>query len=222
MKIPTDWTFKNTGVAKGFDAHVREQLPWYDLATGAVAHIARHYIPHSGLVFDVGTSTGNLGRAIGETLLARSATLVPVDNSAEMLKEYDGPGDPICADAREVDYSGADVIVAFLVLMFVPYQDRTVLVRRWYDALNFGGAMIIFDKIEAPRGYIGTVIRRLTLAGKVATGTPSDQIIQKELSLSGVQRPISPSFIEYAAPNAVEVFRWGEFAGWVIEKNIGA
>ena len=56
MDIPREWTFENTDVASGFDRHVREQLPWYDLVTGAVAHIARHYIPKDGLVYDIGAS----------------------------------------------------------------------------------------------------------------------------------------------------------------------
>ena len=42
MDIPTNWTFETSGVAKGFDRHVREQLPWYDLATNAILHVARH------------------------------------------------------------------------------------------------------------------------------------------------------------------------------------
>ena len=41
-----DWTFR--GFSGQFDGHVREQLPWYDMATAAVAMIARHYIPHGG------------------------------------------------------------------------------------------------------------------------------------------------------------------------------
>ena len=57
LKIPTDWTFKNANVAKHFDDHVREQLPFYDMATQAVEHIGRHYIPHGGLVYDIGRST---------------------------------------------------------------------------------------------------------------------------------------------------------------------
>lgn len=222
MKIPADWTFHNSDVAKGFDQHVREQLPWYDIATGAVAHIARHYITTHGRIYDVGASTGNLGRALEDTIKARGARLLAIDNSREMLDRYDGPGIKMLADARDAEYTEADVIIAFLVLMFIPVQDRQALIKRWYDSLNPGGALIVFDKIEAPYGYLGTIIRRLTLAGKVATGTPSEQIIQKELSLSGVQRPISPNLISYAAPNAVEVFRWGEFAGWVVEKTFGS
>ncbi len=82
MKIPREWTFENTQVASSFDNHVREQLPWYDMVTGAIAHIARHYIPKNGLIYDIGASTGNVGRAIAETLKERKAQLVGIESSA--------------------------------------------------------------------------------------------------------------------------------------------
>ena len=47
MKIPNTWTFESVEVADGFDLHVREQLPWYDLVTGAIGQIARHFIPNA-------------------------------------------------------------------------------------------------------------------------------------------------------------------------------
>lgn len=43
MDIPDIWTFKSDEVAKNFDNHVREQLPFYDLALSVTAHIAKHY-----------------------------------------------------------------------------------------------------------------------------------------------------------------------------------
>lgn len=66
-----DWTFQ--GFAPEFDAHVREQLPWYGMATESVALIARHYIPRRGLVYDLGASTGNVGRVLASTLHEREA-----------------------------------------------------------------------------------------------------------------------------------------------------
>ena len=54
MEIPRDWTFQNKEVADKFDYHVREQLPWYEIATGLVAHIVRHYLPENGLMYDIG------------------------------------------------------------------------------------------------------------------------------------------------------------------------
>lgn len=214
--IPSNWTFKDDGVASSFERHVRESLPWYDLATGAVAHVARHYVPEAGLVYDLGASTGNIGRALEATLDARAARLVPVESSAAMAKLYTGPqrGNLLQADVRDIAFEPFDLAVMFLTMMFVPVADRHGLLDRLHAAVKPGGAIVIFDKTEAVRGYAATVIWRLALAGKVASGVSADDIVAKELSLGGVQRPFDPAMLPDAA---VEFFRFGEFAGWLIE-----
>lgn len=213
--IPSNWTFKDDGVAAGFERHVREQLPWYDLATGAVAHVARHYIPEGGTVYDLGASTGNIGRALAPTLDARHAKLIPVEASKEMAERYTGPqrGRLIVGDVRYIDYEPFDLAVAFLTLMFLPVADRPALLRELVAKRRPGGAIVILDKTEAARGYAATVLWRLALAGKVSAGVPPEEIIAKELSLGGVQRPLDPAVL---GPNALEFFRFGEFAGWLI------
>ena len=218
MDIPRDWTFEPASVAAGFDRHVREQLPWYELATGAVAHIARHYIPVDGVVYDLGASTGNVGLAIKETLEARRAKLIPVEASAEMCSLYAGPQPEnlMNTDVCAVDFEPYDVVIMFLVLMFVPVSRRPALLSHLRQALRPGGVIITFDKTEREAGYIGTILHRLTLAGKVAAGTNSDDIIAKELSLSGVQRPINRNEMT----NAIPCFQFGEFTGWIEEAKL--
>ena len=215
INIPTDWTFKNTEVAKGFDAHVREQLPWYDLAAGATAHVARHYIPENGLVYDIGASTGNVGKLLSDSLTARNARLTALETAEEMVTIYDGPGTVLTEDARYHNYEPHDVAILFLVLMFIPVADRPQLLQTIYDNIEIGGAMIVVDKADESCGYLATILRRLTLAGKVATGTDSNAIVAKELSLAGIQRPIDTNIL----PSEPHIFfKFGEFTGWVIEK----
>ncbi len=216
MKIPGEWTFRNHDVAESFDRHVREQLPWYDLLTGAVAHIARHYIPAGGLVYDIGASTGNIGRAIEPVLESRSAELIAIENSAQMAGLYEGPGMILIGDALECDYREFDLAICFLVMMFFPPSTRREFVRRLKDKLRPGGAIIVVDKCEAVSGYPATVLWRLALSNKIAAGVDADEIVAKELSLGGVQRPVNPSIF---GPDAIEFFRFGEFAGWLIENN---
>jgi len=214
MQIPTDWTFKQTGIAAEFDRHVREQLPWYDLVTGAVAHIARHYIPEHGRVYDIGCSTGNISKLLTETLATRNATCIGIDNSEQMLQIWNGYGKTELADATTYDYQPHDLTVMFLVLMFTPITERTKLINKLIETSRAGGAIIIVDKLEAPNGYLGTILHRLTIAGKVATGTTAENIINKELSLSGIQRPLK----ETTLPDSFKpFFRFGEFAGWIHE-----
>ena len=215
MDIPSNWTFETPGVAAGFDRHVREQLPWYDLATNAITHIARHYIPDGGLVYDLGAATGNIGRAIAPVLEDRGARLIGVEPSAEMVKRYEAPGEIVCAKAEDVDYDGFDLAVVFLTLMFIEPRKRILLMNRLRHACRPGGAIVVFDKLEPAGGYLSTVFYRLTLAGKRAAGVSADEIIEKELSLSGVQRPILES--QLGGP-AYLWFKFGDFAGWVIER----
>ena len=218
LAIPKEWTFRSKAVAKAFDSHVRTELPWYSLATGIVAHVARCYIPQGGIVIDVGASTGNIGRALAPTLEARGASLIAIDASPEMAKVYDAPGQFIVSDAETFDYGlkKPDLIVAFLALMFVPIARRSALIKRMTEAVSPGGAVVIFDKTLPRAGYLGTVAYRLTLAAKYEAGAVPADIIAKELSISGLQRPMS----EGELAGFVEVFRFGDFAGYVYERPI--
>jgi tRNA (cmo5U34)-methyltransferase len=219
-EIGTDWTFKNAKVAENFDKHVRGQLPWYELMSGAVAHIARHYIPEEGTVLDLGCSTGNIERVLLDTLESRSVNFIGVDTSTEMISAYREANSYENTWLEQRDYADSDweipeydVAILFLSLMFVTPSKRKDFIKRLLKSKRDGGCIIVVDKTEAQRGYIGTIMARLTLAGKVATGQDEVDIVAKELSLMGIQRPIK---IEQF-PNPVEIFRFGEFAGWIIE-----
>ena len=217
LKIPANWTFKTPEVAAAFDKHVREQLPWYDLATGVIAHVGRHYVPENGTIVDIGASTGNVGRALAKTIELRKAKLIAIDNSESMANAYSGPGALQICDARSFDYAAAepDLIVAFLVLMFVPVPDRATLVERMKTAVRRGGAVLVFDKLSPRAGYIGAVTYRLTLAAKYEAGASPEEVIEKELSLAGVQRPMSESELDGFAP----IFRFGDFGGFLWESS---
>lgn len=214
--IPREWTFRSKGVAEGFDSHVREQLPWYQLATGIVAEIARAYVPLEGKVVDVGASTGNVGRALAPMLTARRATLHAIDSAPDMQNVYDAPGTFEVCDATRFNFASAraDLVVCFLSLMFVAVKDRKALIYKMRTAVEPGGAVIVFDKMVPRPGYAGTVAYRLTLAAKQEAGASPAEIVAKELSISGVQRPMSDDELS----GFLEVFRFGDFAGWVHER----
>lgn len=216
IAIPRNWTFKDDSVADGFDAHVNEQLPWYSLATDAIKHITCHYLPERGLMYDIGASTGNIGRAVNDLLKARCADFIAIEESEQMAKRYTGPEKLIVGKAEEYTYEPFDVATLFLVLMFIPVAVRSALVRQLRRRLKPGGAIIIFDKIHQPAGYEGAVMRRLTMAWKLNNGADPEDIIAKELSLAGVQRPIEPKILGH---DARLFFQFGEFAGWVIHKG---
>jgi tRNA (cmo5U34)-methyltransferase len=219
VDIPKDWTFKNKAVADEFDFHVRQQLPWYDLATGLVAHLVRHYLPQNGIIYDIGCSTGNLEIALGDLPQKRNARFIPIDNSPEMVDLYQGKYNVIIDDAQNITYEHFDVAVCFLCLMFLSVEDRKRLTEKLRDNVKRGGCVIIVDKTEMAAGYLATVLHRATIAGKVASGAPSDEIVAKELSLAGIQRPLPNGYIERRFFTPIEIFRFGEFAGWIYTRD---
>jgi len=213
FEVPKHWTFRNRKVASHFNQHVREQLPWYDLATNAVAHFGRHYIPRNGVVYDIGASTGNIGLALKETLIQRQARFFAIEESREMADRYEGPPQLVVADAASFDYTPFDFAVCFLVLMFLPVDTRASFLRRLQGLTKPGGALVVVDKVQMPPGYVGTAFSRLTLQQKLAVGAKPDDILRKELSLAGYQRPIDPLMLPKAARTFFQV---GEFVGWIL------
>jgi tRNA (cmo5U34)-methyltransferase len=216
LNIPENWTFKNDNVCKHFDDHVRESLPWYDMVTGFVLHFARHFIPEKGLVYDIGASTGNIGSAINGVIEARNAEFHAIEQSLQMAALYKGPQKLHICDALEYDYKSYDFCVCFLVIMFFPVHVRKAFVQNLFKKIKPGGALLIVDKVESPGGYLGTALSRLTISQKLVSKIPDKQILQKELSLAGYQRPISEAIL---GKEFTRFFQAGEFSGWIATKN---
>jgi len=214
-----DWSFE--GFANDFDSHVREQPPWYELVTESVAYIARNYLPTYGLIYDIGCSTGNMSKALFPLIDERMGTILAIDNDESMVKAYQhniirNRVGVLQARAEEFDYEEFDVAIVFLTAMFLSVDTQAVFIDKLYDQLKVGGAIIIVDKTCEDDGYFSTVMKRLTMYWKLKNGAHSEDIINKELSLSGVQRPIDSDLLRMFG--AKQFFQLGEFKGWVIEK----
>lgn len=61
-------------------------------------------------------------------------------------------------------------------------------------------------------GYPVTVLARLVWDSKLRQGAEPEAVVLKELSLSGIQWPLYPGEL---GADAVEVFRFGDFAGCI-------
>ena len=214
-----DWTFKD--FAGDFDNHVREQLPWYDLVTEAVAFIAKNYIPKSGFVYDIGCSTGNITKKLLPTITERDARIFGIDDEKSMIQAYekncidDYSVSSECWSADNYNYAPFDVAIVFLTAMFLSKKEQAELFLRLYDSLNEGGCIIVVDKVNDSEGYIATVLKRLTMHFKMLNGADAVDIVDKELRLAGVQRPVDESCF---SGKVTQFFQMGEFKGWVIEK----
>lgn len=214
------WTFETTEIAAGFDDHVREQLPWYDMVTDAVCYIVRNYLTTGGTVVDVGASTGNLIHNLMPLLEERDAKAVAIEKSASMIEVL---GERFKNNAR-VQVVGNDILwqnhlpsqvyVVFLTMMFIPVHERERVINALRANLLKGGVLIVVDKVCDHGGYFSTVLKRLGMHWKIRQGAELGAVTTKEMSLAGVQIPFDPSML---GADAKQFFRMGEFAGWVVE-----
>ena len=216
----TSWTFESKEIAETFDSHVREQLPWYDMVTDAVVYIARNYLPEYGVVVDIGASTGNMVDKLMPLTFERMADVVAIEKSISMcdvLKNKYKKSDCVVVENSDVtrgDLPKANVFILFLTMMFIPIDKRKALMDSMRANCKQGGVIVVVDKICDHGGYFATVLKRLTMQFKLQQGAKPEDVLNKEMSLAGVQIPIDPAIL---GADAKQFFRMGEFAGWVIE-----
>jgi tRNA (cmo5U34)-methyltransferase len=214
------WTFETKEIADTFDSHVREQLPWYDMVTDAVCYIARNYLTEGGVVVDVGASTGNMIDKLMPLVEERWADVVAIEKSQSMcniLQKKYKKSDYVVIENNDVinhELPNADVLIVFLTMMFIPIRKRKALMSALRASCKQGGVIVVVDKVADHDGYFSTVLKRLTMQFKLQQGAKPEDVLNKEMSLAGVQIPIDPAIL---GEDAKQFFRMGEFAGWVIE-----
>lgn len=215
MIIPKVWSFKSSYVSKEFDKHVREQLPWYELCTFASVHLAKHFINEGSLIYDLGASTGNIGINLKEYIETRQCDYVPIDYSESMKQYYKGPSELIISDIRQYKYERFDVCFCFLTLMFLSVKDRSELLEKLFNQCNNGGCIIIVDKFKSSDVDTALINKSLTVTAKINNRVEYKEIVEKELSLIGYQKPFDVTEMHYAYK---EFFRFGEFRGIYIKR----
>jgi tRNA (cmo5U34)-methyltransferase len=217
MEIPESWTFKSKDIANDFDKHVVEQLPWYPLVSDMVRHIATCYLQDNNVLFDVGCSLGEVTHRLKDVIIARNITCYSIDPSSEMIKRFYGIGEVINSRIEDLEnIPNYNVCVCMLSIMFTDICKRSIIIRMLIDKCIIGGCIIVVDKIEQCSGYLGTCISRMSINAKLKSGVNPDDILKKELSLCGVQRPTNESI--YIGEGFKKWFQLGDFVGYVYEK----
>ena len=90
-----------------------------------------------------------------------------------------------------VDMAGADLIVSYYTLQFVPPATRQYLVDKVYQSLNWGGAFLLFEKVRAPDARFQDYAAQIYADFKLDGGFSTDEIVNKTRSLKGVLEPFS-------------------------------
>ncbi len=218
--------------ADGFDDHILQSIPDLDVVRGMTLDLSRHFVQPDTTVVDLGCSTGALLRAIRDANQASrpTASYVGIDIERQFARHWRDRGAANLrfevADARTFGgMRNMSLATSLFTLQFVPEGDRPALLRRVYDGLVDGGALIIAEKLLAPTAraqnlFLGPYydFKRRSFSDK--------EILDKEQALRGpmhawYERELIEA-LRAAGFDGGEIYRFWQvwyFMGWVAVKS---
>jgi len=188
----SDFRFDESVVAV-FDDMVKRSVPGYEAMIQMVGLVARTYGKDQTNYYDLGSSTGAITLAIALNNKHKNNKFIAVDNSPQMvqkcqknLSEKIDNFEIVCADIKDISIENASIVVLNLTLQFVDVEKRSKLVKKIYDGLIPGGALIISEKIHFDDKENQKQLASLHLDFKRANGYSELEIANKRQSLENI------------------------------------
>ena len=190
------WSFSGS-VAKHFDAHVKRSVPLYDDGHALIEKVSDFYLSDGSICYDLGCSTGKLISALGKRHAPKDIKFIGIEKEGDMV----GAARNRCkqqqnikileSDLLDVEFEKSDLIIAYYTIQFVSPKNRQILFDRFYRALNWGGGLLLFEKVRAKDARFQDMMSALYVEYKFNEGYSSDQILAKARSLKGILEPFS-------------------------------
>jgi len=207
-----------------FDKHIDYSIPRYKDVHTCIDGLVQYFIRDGVRIMDLGCSTGTLLKRIDEAYDDKDLDIEGVDRSANLLPANTGRCTFSYADLTSPEFyiRETDIVFSIFTLCFIPLPKREELVRKVYLGLNPGGVLISTDKIRASSAVTQDMFTFLYYDFKRQHFT-EQEILDKEISLREIQRPISAEENEVMFRRAgfeiVEPFwKYYNFEGWVCVK----
>jgi len=179
-----------------FDDMVLRSVPGYKQMIELIGLAGRAYPVINSNVYDLGCSTGAATLSISSNLKSNSIKIFSIDNSQEMLDQcrrnlsgIEANIQYICDDIENIQFENASLIVLNLTLQFIKPKNRSKLVKRMYESLLPGGALIISEKIIHENEEINKSLISLHESFKRENGYSETEIAQKRKAIEEVLIP---------------------------------
>jgi tRNA (cmo5U34)-methyltransferase len=198
---PGNWTFGGD-TANKFDEHVSKSVPLYNEGHNLICDISDFFVKSDSTVYEIGCSTGTLTYKLAYHNKAKpQARFVGIDLEENMINAAEAKRkDPqlsalntqfITGDALELEFEPCDMIVCYYTVQFVHPAHRQMLINKFYEHLNWGGALLIFEKVRGADARFQDILTALYTDYKLRMGYTPEDIIGKSRSLKGVLEPFS-------------------------------
>lgn len=192
-----NWSFGGD-VSKSFDAHVSKSVPLYAVGHDLAVKISDFFLSPGSTCYELGCSTGKLTHQLWQRNKEKKGVrFFGVDREegmvAEARKRCEGIGEIeiVQSDILDATLEDADLIVAYYTLQFVKPKHRQTVINQIYKALNWGGALLLFEKVRAPDARFQDMMTAVYTDFKIDQGYDAEEIVGKSRSLKGILEPFS-------------------------------
>ncbi|MBR9727880.1 carboxy-S-adenosyl-L-methionine synthase CmoA [Shewanella intestini] len=182
-------------VAGVFNDMIRRSVPGYGQIIQTIGDFANDFVkPHTN-IYDLGSSLGAATLSVRRNIEGKQCQIFAVDNSESMINrcheniaafKSDTTVNLICADIRDIEIANASLVILNFTLQFLPVHDRDALIKKIYQGLNPGGAIVISEKLRFEDDTIQHILDKHHLDFKRANGYSELEISQKRSALENV------------------------------------
>lgn len=194
-----NWKFGGE-TTKSFDEHVSKSVPLYIEGHDLICDVSDFFVKNDSSVYEVGCSTGTLSLKLAEhNKLKSGAKFIGIDIEEDMIQVANEKKELTpdlnvsfhVEDILNMDMESADMIVCYYTVQFIKPAVRQMLIDKLYQNLNWGGALLLFEKVRGADARFQDILTALYTDYKLRLGYTPEDIVSKSLSLKGVLEPFS-------------------------------
>lgn len=229
------WTFKSKNIAEHFDDHVAHSVPLYHEIQRMTLELSDYFLRNNDTVLDIGVSTGTTIKNIDRNSPRKNLSYIGIDESQEMLnvasKNLKGIENVELInsdlnkgfDEVKLSHKTISLVVSLFTLQFINFEHREFLLRRLYQALRPGGAIILVEKVIGSTAQFNEIMIDLYQDMKIRNGLNPTDNQKKSKSLRGIMSPTSVDqnqlLLRKCGFNSIDtIFKWYNFAGFIAIK----
>jgi len=186
-------------VVNVFPDMIQRSVPAYASLISAIGVLAGRYAQEDSHCYDLGSSLGAVTLAMRQRVNVTNCDIIAVDSSQEMVKKglaliqadtvSTVPVEMLCADILDIKVEQESVVVMNYTLQFIPVAQRLDLIKKIYQGLKPGGALILSEKLAFDDAKEQDFYTEAHHDFKRANGYSDLEISQKRTALDNVLIP---------------------------------
>lgn len=217
------WKFDGDVTAE-FDDMLSRSIPEYETMRRLTFEVGSSFVQEGTDVVDLGASRGE---AVAPFVDAFDCTYTLIEVSDPMRdtlhERFHGRSNVKVLDwdlRNRFPMVEASLVLSVLTVQFVPIEHRQRILRKVYDSLLPGGALVLVEKVLGATADLDAVMVNRYHEMKRRNGYTEDDIRRKRLSLEGVLVPVTArmneEFLASAGFREIDCFwRHLNFCSWV-------